>query len=90
MQLSRRAFTGGAFGFALGSQLGTRALAQVPSGLGAAVAAIRAQAEAHHSFFGLPGLTLALATPDGFGTVREIRLSPRSPIWEVTRWYPPT
>ena len=71
MQLSRRAFTSGAFGFALGSQLGTRALAQVPSGLGAAIAAIRAQAEAHHSFFGLPGLTLALATPDGFGTVEN-------------------
>ena len=35
------------------------------------LAAIRAQAEAHHSYFGLPGLTLALATPDGFATVEN-------------------
>jgi D-alanyl-D-alanine carboxypeptidase len=71
MHLSRRAFTGGAFGLALGSQFGTRALAQTPANLGPAVAAIRAHAEAHHSFFGLPGLTVALTTPDGFATVEN-------------------
>ena len=71
MQLSRRAFTGGAFGFVLGSQLDAPALAQAPANLGGAIATIRAYAEAHLSFFGLPGLTLALATPAGFATVEN-------------------
>jgi D-alanyl-D-alanine carboxypeptidase len=69
MQLSRRAFTGGAVGFALGSQLSVAALAQPRSDLSPALAAIRAYAEAHRSYFGLPGLTLGLTTPDGFATV---------------------
>jgi len=71
MQLSRRAFTGGAFGFALGSHLGGKALAQVPANLGAALAAIRTYAEAHRSYFALPALTLALTTSDGFATVEN-------------------
>src|SRR5689334_1069224 len=71
MQLSRRAFTGGAFGFALGSHLGGKALAQVPAKLGAALAAIRTYAEAHRSYFALPALTLALTTSDGFATVEN-------------------
>lgn len=69
MQLSRRAFTGGAFGFALASQLGGKAFAQVPANLTAALSAIRAYAEAQRAFFNLPGLTLSLTTPTGFSTV---------------------
>jgi CubicO group peptidase (beta-lactamase class C family) len=69
MQLSRRAFTGGAVGLALASQLGGRAIAQVPPGLAGALAAIRAYADAQRSYFNLPGLTLGLTTPDGFATV---------------------
>ena len=71
MQLSRRAFTGGAFGFALGSQFGAPAVAQGGASLAAATAAIRAYAEAHRQFFGLPGLTLALSTPSGFAAVEN-------------------
>ena len=71
MHLSRRAFTGGAFGFALGAQFGGEAFAQAPASLTAAIAAIRAYAEAHRRFFGLPGLTLALTTPSGFATVEN-------------------
>ena len=83
MQLSRRAFTGGAFGLALGSQFGTRALAQAPSNLNGAIAAIRASAAAHLDFWSLPGLTLALTTPDGLATVDNFgfaNASQRTPI----------
>ena len=69
MQLTRRAFTGGAFGLAFASQLGTRALAQVSTNLSGALAAIRAYAEAQLAFFNLPGLTLGLTAPGGFATV---------------------
>ena len=72
MHLSRRAFTGGAFGLAVGSQLDTRAFAQAPANLNAAVAAIRAHAEANVAFWNLPGLTLALTAPGGFAKL-EIR-----------------
>src|SRR5947209_6360694 len=69
MHLSRRGFTGGALGVALGSQLSVPAFAQPRTDLTAAIAAIRAYGEAHHSYFGLPGMTLGLTTPDGFATV---------------------
>lgn len=68
MLISRRAFGGGAIGFALGSQLGVPAFAQSPQ-LAAAVAAIRAYGEAHLDHFRLPGMTLGITSPDGFSTV---------------------
>ena len=71
MQISRRGFTGGALGFALGSQLRLPAFAQVRSDLAPALAAIRAYGEAHRTRFGLPGLTLGVTTPDGFSTVLD-------------------
>jgi D-alanyl-D-alanine carboxypeptidase len=72
MQISRRAFTGGALSAALGSQLSAAAVAQQPrSDLAPALAAIRAYGEAHRNRFGLPGLTLGLTTPDGFSTVLD-------------------
>ncbi|MGN6058508.1 MAG: serine hydrolase domain-containing protein [Sphingomicrobium sp.] len=71
MKLSRRAFTGGAFTLALGSQLGVPAIAQPRTDLTAALAAIRAYAEANRTFWGLPALTLGLTTPDGFATVEN-------------------
>jgi D-alanyl-D-alanine carboxypeptidase len=63
MDLSRRAFTGGAFSVALGSQLGAPAFAQAGTRLSAALAAIRAYGEAHLSYFSLPGMTLGLTAP---------------------------
>ena len=75
MQLSRRAFTGGAFTLALGSQLGVPAIAQPRADFTAALAAIRAYAGANRSYWGLPGLTLGLTTPDGFATVENFGLA---------------
>lgn len=71
MRLSRRAFTGGAFSLALGSQLGTPAFAQARADLSAALSVVGAYAEAHRRLFTLPGLTLGLTTPDGFSTVLD-------------------
>ena len=71
MQLSRRAFAGGALSLAAGSQLGAPAFAQARPELSAAIAAIGAYAEAHRRYFNLPGLTLGLTTPDGFATVLD-------------------
>ena len=71
MQISRRAFTGGALSVALGSRLSAAAVAQPASDLAPALAAIRAYGEAHRNRFGLPGLTLGLTTPDGFSTTLE-------------------
>ncbi len=51
MELSRRAFTGGALSLGLGSQLASPALAQPRSDYSAAIAAIRAYGEAHRSYF---------------------------------------
>ena len=68
MEISRRGFTGGALSFALGSQLAVPAFAQ-RADLAAAVAAIRAYGDAHRTYFGLPGMTLGVTTPDGFSTV---------------------
>ena len=69
MELSRRAFTGGALSLGLGGQLASPALAQPRLDYSAAIAAIRAYGEAHRSYFGLPGLTLSLTASDGFSTV---------------------
>jgi D-alanyl-D-alanine carboxypeptidase len=69
MQVSRRTFTGGALGVALGAQLAPAALAQARPGLAAAVEAIRAYGEAHLRYNHLPGLTLGLVMPDGQRTV---------------------
>ena len=77
MHLSRRAFTGGAFGLTVGSQLDTRAFAQAPANLNAAVAAIRAHAEANVAFWNLPGLTLALTAPGGFASVENFGFANR-------------
>jgi len=66
MLVTRRAFTGGALSVALGAQLSAPALAQARPYLATALAAIRANGEAHRAQFTLPGLTLGLTTPDGF------------------------
>jgi len=68
MLISRRSFTRGALSLVLGSQLATPAIAQDPK-RAAALAAIRAYGEAHLEHFRLPGMTLGVTTPDGFGTV---------------------
>ena len=69
MDLSRRAFTASALSVALGSQLGAPAFAEGDSRFAAALAAIGAYGEAHLRYFGLPGMTLGLTTPDGFTDV---------------------
>jgi CubicO group peptidase (beta-lactamase class C family) len=87
MNLSRRAFTGGAMGFAIASQFSARALAQPRADLAAALAAIRAYGEAHRSYWGLPGMTLSVTTPDGFETVMNFgyaNADARTPITEDT------
>src|SRR3954471_2952069 len=71
MHVTRRGFTRGAVGLALGTQLGPAAFAQPRPALSAALAAIRAYGEAHLAYFGLPGMTLGLTTPDGFSTVLD-------------------
>ncbi|HEV8408493.1 MAG TPA: serine hydrolase domain-containing protein, partial [Sphingomicrobium sp.] len=68
MEISRRAFTGGALTLALGSQLTVPAFAQDPR-RAAALGAIRAYGDAHLQHFRLPGMTLGVTTPDGFSTV---------------------
>src|SRR4051794_25441309 len=71
MQLTRRGFARGTVALVLGSQLGGVAFAQPRPALSAALAAIRAYGEAHLAYFGLPGMTLGLTTPDGFSTVLD-------------------
>ena len=68
MEISRRAFTGGALTLALGTQFAGPAFAQDPR-RAAALGAIRAYGEAHLQHFRLPGMTLGVTTPDGFSTV---------------------
>jgi CubicO group peptidase (beta-lactamase class C family) len=65
MNLTRRAFSGGALSAALSGQLAVPALAQARPDIAAAVAAIQRYGEAHRSYFNLPGMTLGLVTPDG-------------------------
>lgn len=82
MLISRRAFTGGALSLALGSQLAAPALAE-DARFAAALAAIRAYGVAHLQHFGLPGMTLSVATPDGFSTAMNFgfaNVDARSPI----------
>jgi len=69
MHLSRRTFTGSAFGLALGSQFAFPAFSQTRPELAAALSAIRAYGEAHLRYNNLPGMTLGLVTLDGQRTV---------------------
>ena len=69
MYISRRAFTAGALTAAVSARFATPAFAQPSPAFDAAIAAIRAHAEQHLSYFGLPGLTLGLTTPTGVSTV---------------------
>lgn len=69
MDISRRAFTGGALGVALSSRFAAPAFAQGAPGLSAAIAAIQAHGAQHLRKFGLPGMTLALTAPGGLATV---------------------
>jgi CubicO group peptidase (beta-lactamase class C family) len=88
MLISRRGFTGGALSVVLGSQLAAPALAQ-DSRYAGAIAAIGSYAEAHLRHFGLPGITLALTTADGFGTVLNFgyaNLDTHAPIAPETLW----
>ena len=87
MHLSRRGFAKSAISFAAGSQLSLRALAQARPDLSRAFSAIRDYAEAHRSYFGLPGMTIGLTTPDGLNTVLNVGLAnvdARTPIAEDT------
>jgi CubicO group peptidase (beta-lactamase class C family) len=79
MTISRRGFTGGALSLAFAGPLATPTFAQASAGLAPrlapALAAIRAYGEATMRAFGLPGLTLAVMTPDGFSTVLDFGFS---------------
>ena len=82
MVITRRAFTGGALGLALGTRLAAPAFADEPK-LAAALAAIRAYGDAHLRHFGLPGMTLGISLPGGFTTVMDFGYADagtRSPI----------
>jgi CubicO group peptidase (beta-lactamase class C family) len=69
MQLTRRAFTAGALSAAVAARLASPVLAQGAPKLDGAIAAIRAHAEQHLRYFGLPGMTLGLTAPSGLSTV---------------------
>lgn len=87
MKLSRRAFTGGALSAALGLELGSPAFGQALPGVAAALAAIRAFAEADVAFNHLPGMTLGLIAADGHRTVMNFgyaNADARSPITPQT------
>jgi CubicO group peptidase (beta-lactamase class C family) len=71
MLITRRGFTGGALSMALASQLAHPARAQANATLATALVAIRRFAEAQRAFFGLPGITLGVTTPDGFATTLD-------------------
>ena len=77
MNLTRRGFTAGALSASVALQLPTRAFAQQPAALGGAMTAISAFAEAHMRRFALPGLTLGLTMPDGFGRVLNFGFADR-------------
>jgi CubicO group peptidase (beta-lactamase class C family) len=86
MLITRRSFTGGSLSLVLGSQLVTPALAQ-DQRRAAAVAAINAYGNAHSEHFGLPGMTLGVATPDGFSAVMNFgyaNAEARTPITPST------
>jgi CubicO group peptidase (beta-lactamase class C family) len=84
MNISRRAFTGGALGVAVSGTLSSALFAQARPNLAPALAAIRAYGEAHLRHFDLPGLTLGLTTPDGFGTVLDFGFSNRDARTPIT------
>lgn len=85
MLISRRGFGAGTLA-TLGSCWAAPAFAQDGS-RAAALEAIRAYCQANLRHFGLPGMTLALTTPDGFGTVLDFGLADaasRAPITPAT------
>lgn len=65
MEISRRAFTGGALGTVVRSLLAGPALAQSSTAMAGALAAIQRYGEAHLEFNQLPGMTLGVITPNG-------------------------
>lgn len=69
MDISRRGFTGGALSLAIAGPLAAPGFAQSRPELEAALSAVRTYGEAHVRAFGLPGLTLAVMTAEGFSTV---------------------
>jgi len=83
MQISRRAFTTGAMAAAVSAPFATPASAQ-GANFDAAIAAIRAHAEQHLSYFGLPGLTLGLTTPNGLSTVLNFGFANRDSRAPIT------
>ncbi|MCL6728947.1 serine hydrolase domain-containing protein [Sphingomonas hankyongi] len=87
MLATRRTFAIGSLSAIAALQIPTRAFAQASGGMGAALDSIRAYAEAHRRRYGLPGLTLALTTPDGLNTVLNFGLADadaRAPIGSDT------
>jgi CubicO group peptidase (beta-lactamase class C family) len=72
MEIDRRGFTRGAMALAASTALSGRAFAQIAPGLSAqqrAMGAIADYAEAHLRWFGLPGMTVSVASPSGFSSV---------------------
>jgi len=84
MHLSRRAFTAGALTAAVSARFATPAFAQSSPAFEAAIAAIRAHAEDHLNYFGLPGLTLGLTTPTGLSTVLNFGFANRDSRAPIT------
>jgi CubicO group peptidase (beta-lactamase class C family) len=85
MYLSRRAFTGGALGFAFAGSV--PAFAQASPSVTAALAAIQAYGQSHLGYWRLPGMTLGVSMPDGSGTVMNFGYSnadARTPIADDT------
>ena len=82
--ISRREFTTGVVGVAAAAPFSTPLLAQAPApSIEAAIAAIRAHADAHMRYFALPGMTLGLTAPNGFSTVLNFgyaEVETRAPI----------
>jgi CubicO group peptidase (beta-lactamase class C family) len=82
MELTRRAFTGGALSLAA---VGSPAFAAKPvSPAARALAAIRAYADAHRRRFNLPGLTLGITSPSGFATVMNSGFANRDARTPIT------
>ena len=95
MELTRRAFAGGAVSLALTAGPAGRAMAQAGASASPpydqALAAIAAYAERHRSYFNLPGLTLGLTVPgrpaltQNFGFANAEARTPIGPdtLWQV-------
>jgi len=84
MIITRRAFTVGALSAAASARFVTPAVAQGAPALDGAIAAIRAHAEEHVRYFGLPGLTLGLSTPAGLSTVLNFGFANRDSHAPIT------